>query len=178
MTHFASIVAAFGVFMMPLTVEAEVTESAADGFQIVLKQTTALEPAAAWQAMVEDFSNWYDASHSYGGVADNLSLDVEKHCMLEVLPDGGFVRHMEIVYYQPGAVFRMAGGLGPLQQMGVSGALTFSFDEKDDGTEITLTYVVTGSAFQQLDQIAGPVDGVLADQLERLTRYCDDKSGE
>ncbi|MGI9516909.1 MAG: hypothetical protein ACR2NP_07695 [Pirellulaceae bacterium] len=163
------------LLLVPVNAQAEITQSAADGFQIVVKQTTSLNPGAAYRVMIEDFANWYDASHSYSGVAENLSLDIAQHCMLERLPGGGFVRHMEIVYQQPGQVFRMTGGLGPLQEMGINGALTFSFNEVEGGTEITLTYNVTGSSFQQLDKIAVPVDGVLEAQLERLKNYCDEK---
>ena len=159
--------------LVPLTLLGEVTESATDGFQIVMRETTQLNPQDAYRVMVEEFSQWYDASHSYGGVPQNLALDLERHAMLEQLPEGGFVRHMEIVFHQPGKVLRMTGGLGPLQGMGVSGALTFAFQPVESGTEITLTYQVSGSSLAHLDKIAGPVDGVLTTQLKRLKNQCD-----
>ncbi len=102
-------------------------------------------------------------------------MDFQQHCLLEKLPDGGFVRHLEMVYHHPGKTLRLCGGLGPLQEMGLAGALTINLREKDGQTEITLTYNVTGSAAQQLDQIAPAVDSVLAQQLERLKKYCDKK---
>ena len=67
----------------------------------------------------------------------------------------------------------MTGGLGPLQEMGVSGALEFQFNASGDRTDITLTYRVSGASFQKLDQIAGPVEEVLRQQLFRLKSACD-----
>ena len=96
--------------------------------------------------------------------------------MYEVLPDGGFVRHMEIVFCQPGKTLRLSGGLGPLQGMGVSGALTFQLELKNGQTEITLTYNVSGNPDLQLDKIAPAVDSVLAAQLERLATWCDEQA--
>ena len=83
---------------------------------------------------------------------------------------------MEIVFYQPGKTLRLAGGLGPLQGMGVSGALTFQFELKNGQTEITLTYNVSGRSALALDKIAPVVDSVLAAQLERLATYCDEQA--
>ena len=101
----------------------------------------------------------------------NLSMDLKQKCMLEKLPDGGFVRHMEIVYCQPGRVFRMNGGLGPLQSMGVAGSLTVSFKEVEGKTKVTLVYLVSGSSLLKLDQIAAPVNQVLTGQMRRFEKH-------
>jgi uncharacterized protein YndB with AHSA1/START domain len=158
-------------------VHAEVTSSAADGFQIKITKTTAGNPRAVFARLVNDLSRWWDADHSYSGQAENFSMDLEKQCMLEKLPDGGFVRHMEIVFYQPGKILRLTGGLGPLQEMGVSGAMTFSFTEAGDKTDIELTYNVAGSEAQNLDKLGPAVDFVLNQQMDRLKKYCDQSSG-
>jgi hypothetical protein len=100
-------------------------------------------------------------------------MDLEKGCLREKLPQGGFVRHMEIVFCRPGKTFRLVGGLGPLQEMGVAGALTFKFVPKDDKTNLELTYNVVGSEAQNLDKIAPAVESVLNLQLDRLRKYCD-----
>jgi len=159
------------VFLMA-SVSAEVKVASKTGFQTVATCTVDLAAAQAYQKLIADFSTWYDASHSYSGQPENLSQDLEKACMLETLPDGGYVRHMEIVYHQPGKMLRMTGGLGPLQGMGVSGALSFAFAETDGKTNVTLTYNVSGADFLQLDKIAAPVDGVLASQLKRFEAHC------
>jgi hypothetical protein len=150
----------------------EVKQSAADGFQIALSIDTSLTPAATSRALIDDFAAWYDPRHSYSGKAENLSIDLVQHAMIERLPEGGFVRHMEIVYYQPGQRLTLAGGLGPLQAMGVHGALTFALSPSDSGSTVTLTYQVSGSSLSQLDKIAPLVDQVLAGQLARLQQHC------
>lgn len=159
------------VFLMT-SVSAEVKVASPTGFQTVATCTVDLAADEAYQKLIADFSTWYDASHSYSGRPENLSLDLERSCMLEKLPDGGYVRHMEIVYHQPGKMLRMTGGLGPLQGMGVAGALSFAFAEADGQTTVTLTYNVSGADFLQLDKIAAPVDGVLAAQLKRFGAHC------
>ncbi|MEO1525023.1 MAG: SRPBCC family protein [Planctomycetota bacterium] len=162
------------VFILSLATpcQGEVKQSSPSGFLIQATRDVDLPASVAYEVFTRDFSKWYDASHSYGGKAENLSLDFEKHCMLEKLPDGGFVRHMEIVFHQPGKMLRMTGGLGPLQGMGVSGAWTFSFSETDGITTVAMTYSVSGAQHLLLEKIAGPVDGVLTSQLDRFEQHC------
>jgi len=115
-----------------------------------------------------------NVNHSYSLDAANLSIDLDRRCMLELLPDGGFVRHLEVVFYQPGKSIRMTGGLGPLQGMGVYGALTFVFQPSPDvpeATQVTLTYNVSGADFMGLENIAAPVDTVLGMQLAVFQKY-------
>ena len=153
----------------------DVKKSAADGFSIVISMETTADAASAYQALVRDFSKWWDAAHSYSGKSENLSLDLERRCMFEQLANGGFVRHMEITYAEPGKALRMTGGLGPLQDMGVHGALQFTFVPDEDSTNVVLTYNVSGSSINSLDKIAPAVHRVLKDQLSRLVKHCDSK---
>lgn len=168
----AVLIACLGSMNLSNVAEAQVVESSANGFLIQSSHELELGSQEAYAAFVDGFSNWYDASHSYSGQAENLSLDLEKHCMLERLADGGFVRHMEIVFHQPGSVLRMTGGLGPLQGMGVSGAMTFTFSETAEASKVEMAYSVSGADHLKLDKIAGPVDQVLKIQLDRFQTYC------
>jgi hypothetical protein len=156
------------------TILAEVTHTCTTGFQVKQVREINADSQRAFEIFVTQFHRWYDANHSYSGHADNLSLDLEQRCMLERLPEGGFVRHLEMVFYQPGKVLRLSGGLGPLQGMGVSGALTFEFQPVEGApgkTQVTLTYNVSGSEFLQLEQLAQPVDAVLGMQLDRFSKH-------
>ena len=182
-----------------LTATAEVKDAAPDGFHIELRRELDVEQAEAFRRFVEEFPDWYDAEHSYGGKAENLSMNLDQRCMLEKLDQGGFVRHMEIVYCQPGHKLRLTGGLGPLQEMGVHGAMTYSFsqtlnstdsgqasdrsstnsqaDDNDSAatnakSEVILTYVVSGFSKQELDKLAPIVDKVLAGQMDRFQKHC------
>jgi hypothetical protein len=75
---------------------------------------------------------------------------------------------MDVVYAAPGKALRLVGGLGPLQEMGVSGALTFTLKpESADVTRVTLSYTISGYAPQGFTDIAHAVDAVLGEQLAR-----------
>ena len=123
----------------------------------------------AYRALAENVGRWWDPDHTYTGDSKNLSLDpTAGGCLCETLPDGGSVEHMRVVYVEPGKTLRLRGGLGPLQSMAVTGAMTFGFEASGNVTQITLTYTVGGYYPSGLDQLAEAVDGVLRGQLERL----------
>jgi len=75
---------------------------------------------------------------------------------------------MDVVYAAPGKALRLVGGLGPLQEMGVSGALTFTLKAESAGvTRVTVSYAVSGFAPQGFADLAPAVDAVLGEQLAR-----------
>jgi hypothetical protein len=152
------------------TAHAEVADKDAAGFQI--RHVVAIDaPPAKVRAATLDIGRWWNSSHTYSGDAKNLSIDAAG-CFCEKLPDG-FVRHMSIVYSAPDAL-RMAGGLGPLATTGAGGHLGLQFGKTADPnkTQLTLTYDVGGYAKGGLAQTwAGPVDGVLGEQVARLKAY-------
>jgi hypothetical protein len=78
---------------------------------------------------------------------------------------------MEVVYFAPGKAIRMLGGLGPLQEMGVHGALTIRLRPDGNKTVILLTYDVSGFFAGGTDKIAPAVDGVLIEQMDRLKAF-------
>ena len=103
---------------------AEVLGAAAHGFRIQIDSTINAEPHQVYEAFV-DIAKWWDKNHTYSGRAENLYFETKpKGWFGEKLPNGGFVRHMQIVYLEPGKEIRMSGGIGPLQELGVAGALT------------------------------------------------------
>jgi hypothetical protein len=65
----------------------------------------------------------------------------------------------------------MSGGLGPLQEMPVTGVLTLTFAAAPGGTRIELTYVVGGYTKDGLSKLAPLVDSVLAEQVKRLRAF-------
>ena len=76
------------------------------------------------------------------------------------------------------------GGLGPLGLMGVSGNMTWEFEDHEDGMQLTLNYAVGGYLNGGLDAVAEAVDGVLVEQIENLRKLVEagdtrdnDKSG-
>ena len=149
------------------TARAEVVDSAAGGFTVKQTVTVAAPAAKAWAALV-DVRSWWDKSHTWSGDAANLSIEaVPGGCFCEKLPGGGGVRHMTVVYADPNKLLRMTGGLGPLQDMAVTGAMTFKLTEAQGKTTLEMTYKIAGYAPTGLAALAKPVDGVLGEQLAR-----------
>ena len=152
---------------------AEVTASSPGGFvsehELIVDRT----PEQVFTALTVEVASWWDAAHSYSGDAANFSLTPEPGgCFCERLADGGGVEHMRVVFAQPGRLLRLEGGLGPLQGMGVSGAMDFALEPAaEDRTRLRYRYAVSGFAPGGLDALAGPVDQVQLGQLQRLAAY-------
>ena len=160
------------VFVCGLPLQADIKVAERDAFHVVVETSTTLAPDAAFDAMVKDFGTWWGGDHSFSGDGNNLSLNVKERCMLETLPDGGFVRHMELVFYQPGKQIILRGGLGPLTAIGCNGSLIIQFRPGEDGkTLIVLNYHVHGPGYQSLDKIAPAVDQVLTGQMSKLAEH-------
>jgi len=65
----------------------------------------------------------------------------------------------------------MTGGLGPLQGMGMQGALDWQLSGADSGTGLVLTCRVSGSSPEGFEQLAPVVDRVQAAQLGSLAEH-------
>ncbi|WP_309646640.1 ATPase [Phenylobacterium sp.] len=157
--------------LAPTFAVAEVVDQSAVGFEI-RRVATIEAPQAKVRAAVLDVGRWWSGGHSYSGDAKNLSIDPVGGCFCEKLADGQ-VRHMTVVYSDPGAL-KLFGGLGPLQTTGAAGHLTFKFEKTADPakTLLTATYDVGGYAKGGLAEVwAKPVDFVLGQQVARLKTY-------
>lgn len=149
----------------------EVADSGPNGFNI--KITTSIHAASmdVYRKLVHNIGDWWDPQHTFSGNAHNLSIEERAGgCFCEILGEGA-VRHMEVVFFAPGKMLRMSGGLGPLQGLGAGGALTFTLTPQEDGTKLEMTYVVNGYMAQGMNSLAAPVDRVLGEQITRLKNY-------
>jgi hypothetical protein len=145
---------------------ADVVSSAPDAFTVKHEAVVPLAPQAAYERLLR-LADWWDPAHTYSGEATRLTLDAKPGgCWCESLKNGGFVEHMRVVLAWPGTMLRLSGGLGPLQELGASGAMTFALKAEGAGTKVTLTYAVRGAA-GTLDKVAGPVDMVLGQAMAR-----------
>lgn len=158
--------------VVPGSASADVTASAADGFISDHVLTIAAPRARVYHSLTEEVGRWWDPAHSYSGDAANFSIDTKPGgCFCERLKDGA-VAHMTVVFADRDKSLRMLGGLGPLQQMAVSGSMTFALSDADAGaTRLHYTYAVGGYSPEGLDKLAVPVDQVQLGQLQRLQRY-------
>lgn len=150
---------------------AEVAERAEGGFRI-RNVVEVNAPAATVYAALGEIGRWWDDAHTYSGKAANLSVKLEPGgCFCEALPKGG-VRHGVVVLAWPDqGTLRIDGALGPLQDEGVTGALTFQIKPKGQGVEVVQTYHVGGMRPAAAASFAGPVDQVMRTQLLRFERY-------
>jgi uncharacterized protein YndB with AHSA1/START domain len=147
---------------------AQVQESSESHFIIERSVLLEADVESTW-TMFTRIGDWWHPDHTYTMDTGNLSLHpAAGGCFCEALPSGGFVEHLRVVYADPGVMLRMSGGLGPLQEHAVSGAMTWSFSSEGSGTRLSLVYRVNGFVPGGLAGWAGPVDGVLAQQLSRL----------
>ncbi len=151
------------------TALAEVESAGETGFVIKHRLELAAEPKAAYQAFVEKIGQWWPADHTWSGEARNLYLEPKAGgCFCERLPDGGSALHMTVTYIAPSKEIRMTGGLGPLQMMGIHGAMQITLEPAEHGTTLNFRYTATGYAEGGLSKLAEIVDGVQGMQLNGL----------
>ncbi|HKW03592.1 MAG TPA: SRPBCC domain-containing protein [Vicinamibacterales bacterium] len=166
----AAAIAAAGV-----PARAAVVDSGSTGFTVKIVQHVAVPPAKVFSTAIA-VGTWWSAEHSYSGVAANITIDPRAGgCWCEKLLNGGSVKHMEVVFVDPGKLLRFTGGLGPMQAMAATGSLTWEFKAAGDGTDLTWTYAVTGYQPGGFQQLAPVVDGVLASQLASLKTAAEKK---
>ncbi|HEY6644756.1 SRPBCC family protein [Povalibacter sp.] len=162
---------ALGAAVMP-PVHAEIVNAAPNGFNLRhVAEAAGVPPTTVWAAL-SDIGKWWDPEHTYSGDSRNLSLDpVAGGCFCEKLSLYAGLEHARVVYAQPAKTLRLVGALGPLQEFGVSGALTWQLEAAGGGSRITVTYNVGGFADRPLADWAPIVDEVVGNQVRRLARF-------
>jgi uncharacterized protein YndB with AHSA1/START domain len=152
---------------------AEVSQSAADGFLIVISNPVGATPAKTYAALIQP-QHWWNGEHTWSGEAANLSLKPEAGgCFCEHWAEGS-AEHGRVVMALPGKLLRLDAALGPLQEFALTGALSFWIKTDEDGaTQLNVEYRVNGAGASGLDAFAPKVDEVLSMQVARLVRYID-----
>jgi len=170
----AAVAAMFG--LLPFSTEraaAEVISAATNGFEVRETVHVAAATDKAYAALLLP-ARWWNSDHTFSRSAANLVLDARAGgCWCENLPDGGSAEHLRVVFVAPGKTLRLRGALGPLQGMGVDGALTWSLKSNAGGTDISVTYAVGGYTKEGFDELSKAVDRVLGEQAERLKKFID-----
>ncbi len=147
-----------------------VTQAKPDGFLLNLSAEIAAPPAAVYSALGQ-VAGWWNSSHTWSGDAKNLSLPLEPGaCFCERWPGGG-VEHARVVFAKKDETLRLAGALGPLQEMAVTGVITFALKPVEKGSRLEVTYRLSGDSSHGLDKIAPFVDQVLSQQVARLKAF-------
>ncbi|MEM1411339.1 MAG: SRPBCC family protein [Pseudomonadota bacterium] len=172
MVRTLALIATALLLLSALPARAEVTDVTPGGFISTHTQVLALPPDEAWMLLTEGLSRWWDASHSYGLVAENLSLKAGPGgCLCETLENGGWVEHLRVIFVQPPASLKLQGALGPLVDMGLHGVMNWTLEpDENGGTLFTSRYVVSGHMDGGFAQLAPVVDAVNGGHFQRLER--------
>jgi uncharacterized protein YndB with AHSA1/START domain len=169
MRRLAGLIGAVVIFATPA--RGEVVDKAANGFTVKVVLQVAAPPGTVYTSLVRHVGEWWDGEHTYSGDAKNLSIIPEPGgCFCETLPAGG-VQHGTVVNVAPGKLLRIVGSLGPLQESGTSGAMTWQIEPSGTGSKLTFTYAVGGYVAGGLEKLAPIVDGVLNHQVQLLKIY-------
>ena len=149
---------------------AEATQVSASGFLVTVRHELKAPPPRVYAALGE-IERWWNGAHSYSGQAANLSLARQAGgCFCERWGSHA-VEHARVVMALEDRTLRLEGALGPLQALAVTGILTFGLSPKDGGTALVVTYRVAGNEGSGLQELAGPVDGVIGEQVRRLVAF-------
>jgi uncharacterized protein YndB with AHSA1/START domain len=165
------------IFMAALLIvssgaEAEVTDSAENGFTTVHEVLVNAPRARVWQAAIGEVGKWWSDDHTVNGDAGRMTIEgTPQGCFCESFENGGGVVHMDVTFVNPGIVLRLTGGLGPLGLMGVNGNMTWEFFDALEGTRVKFTYIVGGYRPGGLNAIALPVDYVIGEALARMQAW-------
>jgi hypothetical protein len=140
------------------------------GFLVSLRYEVNAKPHRIYEALGE-VDKWWNPAHTWSGSSANLSLSRQASgCFCERW-GASSVEHARVIYAAEDSVLRLQGGLGPLQALAVNAVLTFAIAEKEGKTILQVTYRVSGNEAAGLQALAGPVDGVIAEQARRLVTY-------
>lgn len=150
---------------------AEVVDQWDTGFTVRNSVTVPLRADRAYQALGE-VGRWWSSQHTYSGDASNLTLPLKPHaCFCEALPGGGVAHGTVVLAWPAQGMLRLDTALGPLQELGVSGALTFTVKPGGNQAEVVQTYRVSGGKPGLAKELAAPVDQVIREQLVRYQTY-------
>ena len=158
---------------------AAVADSSATGFTVKIPMHVNAPPADVYRKFVRNIGDWWSPAHTFSGSEKNLSIEEKAMgCFCEKLPDGGGVRHLEVVYLAPGKSIVMSGALGPMQSLAAAGNLRLQFTAEEGGTKLEVTYAVTGYLPGGMNAYAAPSDGMLTEQFTRFKNYVERGSPE
>ncbi len=156
------------LILIPDPLLADVQTAAEQNMTVQATVTVKASPEEAWEHLLK-IGTWWSSDHTWSGDAKNLTLNAVPGAGFdESLPGNGFVRHMQVIYSDPGKKLRVTGVLGPLQEHALQGTMTISLKAEGDTTIISTTYHVAGHFPGGLEKIAPLVDQVITEQFTRL----------
>ncbi len=160
----------FALLAAPAT--AEVIHSDPSSFIVKHRLVAPVGSEVAFDALLH-VERWWSPGHTWSGDAKNMSIEPRvRGCWCERWPDAE-IEHGRVLYIKKDSNLRIAGALGPLQDMAVNAVLDYTLLQGKDGTQIEMMYRVTGADSSQLDVVSAIVDKVLVEQMDRLKAHLD-----
>ena len=169
----AAICMVFLSLLVPAHAPAAVADSSANGFTAKLTLNIQAPPGDVYRKLVRNIGDWWEASHTFSADPHNLSIDDKPGgCFCEKLASSG-VRHMQVLYADPGKRLVLSGALGPMQTMAATGSMTIELTPSNGGTKLDVTYAVAGYLPAGMNTLAPIVDSVVTAQFTRLKNYAE-----
>ena len=103
---------------------ADVADSAANGFTVKLAVSVQAPPQEVYRRLVHNVGDWWNPMHTFSGDAHNLSIDDKAMGASARNLPAAEIRHLEVVYADPGQKLVFSGALGPLQLIAATGSMT------------------------------------------------------
>ena len=150
---------------------AAVVDKSPAGFTVENTVVVPVAPAIAWDALVDHVDEWWPKDHSWWGKDGKFTIDPRAGgCFCEIAGKRS-AQHMTVAFVDPPGNMRLLGGLGPLQGMGLDGAMEWTLAPAEGGTKITWRYTAGGYTTTDLVKFSAIVDKVQGIQLGGLAAY-------
>jgi hypothetical protein len=158
--------------LVPGRATPDVVDASANGFTVKVTLPIQAAPADVYRRLIQNVGDWWNSAHTFSGNSHNLSIEEKlMGCFCEKFPNGGGVRHMEVVFLAPGKTLGLTGALGPLQSIAAAGNMRIQLSPTEGATKLEVTYAVTGYLPTGMNTWAAPVNSVLTEQFTRLKNY-------
>lgn len=155
--------------LAPASATPEVLDSSANGFTVKATIYIKAVPADVYRRLIHNVGDWWNPRHTFSGDAHNLSIEEKvPGCFCEKLPDGGGVRHMEIINLAPGKSITMSGAIGPMQTLAATGTMRIELTPTHEGAKLDVTYAIAGYFAKGMNTWSAISDTVVTEQFTRL----------
>lgn len=161
--------AAMALFLSQTPALAEVVSVNDNGFTVKADVHISAKRDDAF-AQLLNIGDWWNSSHTWFGDAKAMSIEPKAGgCWCESA-DGRSSLHGTVSQIDPGKLLRLNAQLGPLQEMAVTGVLTFKVEEMGGGAHLYATYTVNGLSPEGAQQWSEAVNFVINEQVTRYGR--------
>ena len=157
-----------GLILLSPLLRAELVSVTDTFFHIKITKDVKVAPEIAYKQLL-NVGEWWSSDHTWFGDAQNMTIEAKAGGCFCEKSEMGEVMHMMVTGVYPGSQLRLTGGLGPLQELGLHGAMTWKFVANESGgTTITHEYRVNGGGQDNLSGLAEAVNRVQTLQVSLL----------